>query len=95
MADPCLQENAIGRLEATTDAIGKTLERLGTVLEKIAAQGTTIEHLSQGQDLLFNRVREMELSAESQKVKVGFVMAGISAITAAAVTFIAKHFGVD
>ena len=91
--EPCQQENAIGKLEATTDAIGKTLERLGTVLEKIASQGTTIQHLSEGQNILFDRVRNMELSAESQKVKVGFVMSLISIVSSAVTAFLFKHFG--
>jgi len=93
MSDPCLQEKAIGKLESTTESIGKTLERLGTVLEQIAAQGTTIIHLQQGQNILFERVRQMEISNESQKVKVGFIMTGISVISAAVTSFLVKHFG--
>lgn len=93
MPDPCQQESAIGRLEATTDAIGKTLERLGTVLERIASQGTQIDTLTKGQNLLFDRVRDMELSGEAQKVRVGFIMAGISVVASAFTAFIIKHFG--
>jgi len=93
MSEPCQQENAIGRLEATTESIGKTLEKLGNVLEQIAAQGTTIIHLQQGQNILFDRVRDMELTNEAQKVKVGFIMTCISVISSAVTAFLIKHFG--
>lgn len=93
MSEPCQQEGAIGRLEATTEAIGQTLEKLGTVLEKIAAQGTNIVHLQEGQNLLFTRVRDIELATESQKVRVGFIMSAISVISSAITAFLIKHFG--
>jgi siroheme synthase len=92
MPDPCQQEAKLGRLEATTEQIGQTLERLLDVLERVATQGTRIDHLSTGQDLLFTRVRDMELSAESQKVKVGIFMGFISMVTSAVTAFIVKHF---
>jgi len=93
MSEPCQQEGAIGKLEATTHSIGETLKQLSSVLEKIASQGTTIQHLSEGQNILFDRVRNMELTAESQKVKVGFVMSLISIVSSAVTAFLFKHFG--
>ena len=91
MSEPCRQENAIGQLEATTKAIEKTLDRLGDVLEKIASQGTKVDHLEVGQGIIFERLRDMELTAQSEKVKVGFIMAGISAIVSTTVAFIAYY----
>jgi hypothetical protein len=93
MPEPCQQANAIGKLEATTESIGKTLDRLSDVLGKIASQGTKIDTLEDGQQILFNRFRDIELSAESQKVKVGIIMAGISAISSSVTVFVVKHFG--
>jgi len=91
--EPCKQESNIGRLNATTEQIGQTLERLSSVLEQIARQGAVIEQLSNGQNILFERVRDMELHAESEKVKIGFIMAGISAITSGMVAYITKQIG--
>jgi hypothetical protein len=92
MTEPCQQQHAIGQLEATTVAISKTLDRLSDVLEKISAQGTKIDHLAEGQGLLFSRMRDNELSAQSEKVKVGFVMAGISAVTSLCIAIIVRYF---
>lgn len=91
MAEPCQQEGAIGRLEATTEQIGKTLERLGSVLEKIAAQGEQIQTLSKDQDVLFERVRGIELNVEREKVKVAGVMSVISVVVSACTAFVTKH----
>lgn len=90
---PCEQKEAIARLEVMTENISKTLDRLSSVLEKIATQGERIDHLAEGQNILFTRMRDMELQAESEKVRVGFIMAGISACVAGLVAYFSKHFG--
>lgn len=81
----------IGSLNATTKAIGMTLERLGTVLEKISAQGAAIETLAKGQSVLFDRVREVELKAEGERVRVGAIMSGISVIISGVTAYVFNH----
>lgn len=94
MTEPCKQERTIGTLEATIHAIQQTLETMRdgqaqfiAVLEKIASQGTDIASLKSGQDTLFNRVRDVELKAESDRTKIGIIVAGISAGISAVVAF--------
>ena len=91
MPDPCIQENNIGRLTATQEQISTTLERLLNVLDKVSAQGTRIDALMAGQDNLFGRMRDMEIKAEGEKVKVGMIMGGISMFTAAITSFVTSH----
>lgn len=92
MSDPCKQEGNIGCLKATVESIQKTLDRLGVVLEKIAAQGERISSLEDGQDTLFQRVRDVELKAEADRVKIGSIAALISTVIAAVVAAVVKHF---
>lgn len=87
----CQQENAIGKLEATTESIGKTLERLGTVLEKIASQGTQIEKHEKDIDEVFGRMRVLELNQVEEKVKVGLIGSGISVLVSGITAFVVEH----
>lgn len=93
MGEPCRQEGKIGGLEASVDTIQGTLERFISVLEKISAQGEKIIHLEQGQDVLFDRVRKLELDATAEKVRVGGIMAGISVLVSAVTAWLFKHLG--
>jgi precorrin-4 methylase len=93
MGEPCRQEGKIGGLEASVDSIQGTLERFISVLEKISAQGEKIIHLEQGQDVLFNRVRQLELDASSEKTKTALIVAGITTVVAAVVSWFFKHLG--
>ena len=96
MPEPCRQEGNIATLKATDVSIQDTLreikrgqERLIEVLEQIAAQGARINSLEEnerkhGRDIgaLFGRVRDLEIAPgkEGSTVKIGAVMAVISAI---------------
>lgn len=94
MSDPCKQEGNIGALQATVEAIKETLEKIGEgqerfvqVLEKIAAQGTEINTLKSGQNLLFERVREIEIKVEGERNKLAVITGGISAAISAAIAY--------
>ncbi|MDD3293103.1 MAG: hypothetical protein PHG20_00240 [Geobacteraceae bacterium] len=96
MSESCRQEGAIAKLEATDASILEALrelkksnERLIEVLEKIAAQGariSSLEDLAKKQrgdiNALFSRVRELEMTPgrEGATVKIGLIMAVLSAM---------------
>jgi hypothetical protein len=96
MPDPCRQEAKIATLQANDASLQDTLKelkqdqkRLIDLLEKIAAQGARIDSLEEnerkhGRDIgaLFGRVRDLEIAPgkEGSTVKIGAVMAVISAI---------------
>lgn len=90
----CMQAVPIAKLEVTTEQIGRTLEKLGNVLEKIAEQGSRVDTLETDQDVLFERVRTIELRAAKEETKMGFFVSGIaffvSAFTALIVKFLYK-----
>lgn len=90
MSEPCQQAVPIAKLEVTTEQIGKTLEKLGTVLERIAEQGSRVETLEENQEILFDRVRKIEISAAKEQTKVGFLVTGISAGTSVITAFVMK-----
>lgn len=90
--DGCIQEDAI-------EEIHDTLKRLLVVLERIAEQGAFIQALQKDAarhdksfENLFNRVNALEIKTEGEKVKVGFIMAGISAATATFTTLVLKFW---
>ena len=103
MSESCRQEGAIARLEATDKSILETLkeikksnERFIEVLEKIAAQGARIDSLEDVSrkyrsdiNALFSRVRELEMTPgrEGASVKIGLIMAALSALVS---FFVAK-----
>jgi septal ring factor EnvC (AmiA/AmiB activator) len=103
VSEPCQQEGKIARLEATDTSILETLKeiketnkRFIEVLEKIAAQGARIdslEHLAKKQrsdiNALFSRIRELEMipGREGASVKIGLIMAALSALVS---FFVAK-----
>ncbi len=86
----CLQSVPIAKLEVTTEQIGKTLERLGTVLEKLAEQGSRVGTLEENQEILFSRVRTIEIKAAREETKMGYLVAGISAVVSALTAVIIK-----
>jgi len=88
----CLQAVPIAKLEVTTEQIGKTLEKLGNVLEKIAEQGEKVRSLEDNQELLFGRIRGVELTAAKEETKIGFIVAGIAAIISMLTTITVKFF---
>lgn len=106
MADPCRQEPTIATLQATIKSISDTLlemkegqKRFITVLEHIASQGESINHLKADAERLekdvnnlFGRVRELEIApgAEGNKIKTGFVLAVISAVVSLVVAIFAR-----
>lgn len=103
MSEPCRQEGAIARLEATDKSILETLreikesnKRFIEVLEKIATQGARIDSLEDVSrkycsdiNALFSRVRELEMTPgrEGASVKIGLIMAALSALVS---FFVAK-----
>ena len=87
----CVQSVPIAKLEVTTEQIGRTLEKLGTVLEKIAEQGNRVDTLETDQDILFERVRTIELKAAREETKVGFIVAGIASMVSAITAIIFKY----
>jgi uncharacterized coiled-coil protein SlyX len=100
VGEPCKQEKAIGSLEATVEAIKETLEKIGEsqerfieVLEKIASQGTEIATLKANQNNLFERVRKVEIKVAEERVKIGGIVAGVSAAVSIATALIVKHLG--
>lgn len=100
MSDPCKQEGAIGALGATVKGVQEALEKISeaqerfiSILERIAQQGEKINHLEIGQDTLFNRVRSVEIKQAEERVKLGGIMAGISAATAFITAFVMKKIG--
>lgn len=93
----CKQEGKIGSLEATVEAIKDTLdkisegqERFVTVLEKIAAQGELIKSLSDGQNNLFERVRQVEIKQETERVRLASLIGALSIVISAVTAWIAK-----
>jgi hypothetical protein len=101
MSEPCLQQWKIATLEANDTSIQDTLreikqdqKRLIDLLERIAAQGARIDSLEDnqkkhGRDIgaLFGRVRDLEIAPgkDGKTLKLGAIMAIISAIVAAIV----------
>lgn len=99
MGEPCQQAGTIGGLQAAVESIEKSLDRLSdgqdrfiSILERIAAQGEKIDKLDVGQNVLFERVRSIEIHAEGERVRIGAIMAGISVITSAVTAAIVKPF---
>ena len=100
MTDPCKQENMIGSLEATMEAIQATLERLergqeriASIMEAIAAQGAKLTKLEHDQEHLFSRVRNIEIDHAEQKTKIAMASAFVSMVIAAVVGLLFKHLG--
>lgn len=89
--NPCMQAVPIAKLEVTTEQIGRTLEKLGTVLEKIAEQGSRVDTLETDQDILFDRVRKIELKAAKEETKMGFIVAAIASVISAMTAIIVKY----
>ena len=84
----CKQAVPIAKLEITTDQISKTLERLSTVLETIATQRAELDALTSNQEVLFERLRKVELSLS--QILGGAVVA--SAVVSALVGLLLKLF---
>lgn len=93
MGEPCQQERNIGEIQATIVGINKTLDRLSVVLEKIAAQGEQIKTLTTEQADVFKRLNQLEVRAAGERVKVGAVVAFISAACSTVVSIIAAKIG--
>jgi len=99
MSDPCKQEGAICGLQATVESIKESLERLSDgqdrfiqILEKIAQQGEAITALKHQNDELFKRVRQVELDASAERVKIAGIVGAVSIIVSAVTAAIARHF---
>lgn len=97
--EQCKQEGNISGLQTAVESIEKSLDRLNdgqerfiTILEKISVQGEKLQHLEMGFNLLFERVRKIEIRAEGERVKTGAIMAGISIITSAVTAAVATQF---
>ncbi|HAR44679.1 MAG TPA: hypothetical protein DCS05_00495 [Nitrospiraceae bacterium] len=86
----CQQAVPIAKLEVTTEQIGRTLERLGNVLEKIAEQGTRVETLEENQEILFGRMRSAEIKLAKEQTKIGFIVTVIAAAVSAITGVIVK-----
>lgn len=90
--EPCQQAVPIAKLEVTTEQISRTLERLGTVLEKIAEQATRVDAVEDNVDTLFERVRTMEIDAAKDRTKIGFIVSGIATVVSVATGYIGQLF---
>ncbi len=86
----CKQAVPIAKLETTTEQIGKTLEKLSTVLEKLAEQGIEVVTLKENQDVLFERLRKVELNLAQITGAALFASALVSALTALLVKLFTK-----
>lgn len=97
----CHQEDKISNIQYTLERFEATLEKLNSVLEKIAEQGATLKSLQEAArrhdkslENIFHRLGALEVKSEGEKVKVGAIMAGISAgvafVTAALVKLLMK-----
>jgi len=71
--------------------------RLGSVLEKIAEQGTRVTIIESNQEILFERIRELDTKAAEartsvavEQTKVGFLVTGIAAIVSVVSTITVK-----
>jgi hypothetical protein len=80
--EPCRQETQI-------IAIHETLKELKTVLVQIAEQGMAIkaqnENIARHEkhfELIYPRLNLLEVRAEGEKVKVGFIIAASSTLSA-------------
>ena len=93
MGDPCKQEGNIGSLTATVDGIKQTLDRFVVVLEKIAAQGEKLAHVEHGQGILFERMRQVEIKAASERTKMAGMVALISVLLTGITTWLIKRIG--
>lgn len=100
MSEPCKQESIIGGQSEALKAIKETLrdikdgqERFIHVLETIASQGTKIEKLEEDQEILFARVRKVELNAVEHGVKITAAAGFFSILVSAVAAFIIKHVG--
>lgn len=99
MSEPCKQEGAIGALGATVKGVQDVLEKIEeaqerfiSILEKIAQQGEKINHLEQGHDILFERIRKIEINTAEDRVKVGGIMAAISVVISGVTAWVTGHF---
>ena len=90
--EPCQQAAPIAKLEATTEQISHSLEKLGNVLEKIAEQGTRVGAMEHDIDTLYERVRGIEIEAAKSQIKIGFIVSGIAAIVSMLTGYAAQFF---
>ncbi|HAR43309.1 MAG TPA: hypothetical protein DCS07_11885 [Bdellovibrionales bacterium] len=93
----CIQKDKIESIRDTLDRFEATHDRLIVVMEKIAFQDATLKSLQESAhrhdkafENIFNRLGVIEVKSEGEKVKVGAIMAGISAAVALATTVLGK-----
>lgn len=85
MAEPCRQEDKIDAIHLTLEDLKTSNRELMKLLTLIAEQGAFIKSLQEKStsqekdtDNLFNRMRDIEIKVEGNRVKVGFIVTAIS-----------------
>jgi len=98
MSEPCHQTGTIKAIHTTLERLESSNDRLLDVLTQIAEQGATIKSLQVSDnrhekafDNLFGRVNKLEVQGKAAEVKVGIIMAGISAVTAFVTSLFVKN----
>jgi len=97
MAEPCKQEDKITAINSTLARLEDGNGRVLLVLERIAEQGAFIKSLQEqanrqekDTENLFKRMRDIEITVEGDKVKIGGIVAGVSLFVSAITAFIVK-----
>ena len=85
MSEPCTQENRLNMIHSTLADLKASNKELIRVLTIIAEQGAFIKALQEkaisqekDTDVLYSRMRDVEIKVEGDTVKVGFLVTGIS-----------------
>lgn len=93
----CNQIDKLNGIRDTLERLDDGYGRLVGVLERIAEQGamiqglvTTIDRHDKSFENIYTRINSLEVKSEGEKVKVGFIMAGISAVVAAITSLLTK-----
>lgn len=96
----CIQERTLGAIGATIGSIEKSLEKieegqekLVSYMDKLAAHGEKIHHLESDTNVLFERVRRIEIHNANQSGKIAAVVAIVSIIASVVGTIIARRLG--
>lgn len=99
MPDPCRQEDKIDAIYSTLERLESSHDRLLGLLQQIAEQGAVIKSLrdsisrhEKSFDNLFGRINRLEVQGEGEKVRVGFIVSGISAGTAVVTSLLVKFW---
>jgi hypothetical protein len=97
MPHDCAQTDKLRNIHDTLERLDDGYGRLVGVLERIAEQGaviqglvTTIERHDKNFEDIFRRTNALEVRSEGERVKVGYIMAGVSAVVAYVTALLTK-----